>query len=201
MASDKTISIWTSRRQDLCIFIFQVLLKNKHMLKIQSDANQACNLILIISMVRSRRRRRQRGGFPQYSSPDSPDSNQIPVPQFHNGVAPAGPQNANSASQIGGNNLATQGSQSSMDNTVPFTPTKGTTATSTSVATDAAAGGRKTRRKKRRRKKRRRKKTRRKKRRRHKKRHRRRRTQRKRRRRRTRRKRRTRRQRGGGKLS
>ncbi len=94
----------------------------------------------------SRRRRRQRGGFPIYSSPDSPDSNQIPVPQFHTGVAPAGPQNANSASQIGGSNLATQGSQSSMDNTVPYTPTKGT-ATAASVATDAAAGGRRRRKK------------------------------------------------------
>ena len=129
------------------------------------------------------RRRRQRGGFPLYSSPDDPKSDQIPVPQFHTGVAPAGPQNANSASQIGGNNLAIGGSQASMDNTVPYTPTKGTAAISA-----PAAGGRrrktrrrrkKTRRKKTRRKKTRRKKTRRKKTRRHKKRHRRHKTRRK----------------------
>ena len=86
-----------------------------------------------------------------------------------------------------------------MDNTVPYTPTKGTATTATSEATDAAVGGRKTRRKKTRRKKTRRKKRR--KTRRHKKRHRRHKTRRKkrtkRRRRRRRKKRKTRKYRGG----
>ena len=136
-------------------------------------------------------RRTQRGGFPKYSSPDDAGKDQVPVPQFHTGVQPAGPQNANSASQIGGKNLAQSNAQANLDDTVPYTATKGTVPSDAPLVPPAAGGRRKTRRhkKKHRRRKtsRHKKKHRRRKTSRHKKKHRRRRTRRRTRRRKTRR--------------
>ena len=80
--------------------------------------------------------------------PDDPGPGEMVVPQSSTGVAPAGPQNANSASVNGNKALASMKAQAQFDKTVPHVPTSGT---GTSAAASVGGGRRKKRTKRRRR--------------------------------------------------